>query len=129
MLVSAALCSRLWNSSEGPAMQRLRLLPFHYMLGCVGLLGCQGEPTSYILCAPLPPWAVAVDVRDSVTNALLIGGSSGVVRRADTTDILYPDRLYSSPDSVLVGGYRVGLVEVRVERPGYAAWSMGGVQT
>jgi hypothetical protein len=92
------------------------------------MLGCQSDPT-YVLCAPLPPWAVAVDVRDSVTNAPLIGGSSGSVQLADTTDNLQPDILYPYTDSALVGGYRVGLVVVRVERPGYASWSVAGLRT
>jgi hypothetical protein len=74
------------------------------------MLGCHTDPTD-VVCAPLPPWAVAVDVRDSATNA-------------PCADILYP---YA--DSALVGGYRVGLVVVRVERPGYTNWSVAGVRT
>jgi hypothetical protein len=94
---------------------------------CLAILGCTSDPTG--VCAPLPPWAVAVHVRDSITNAPLIGGSSGSVQLADTTDDLYADSLYPYTDAALVGGYRVGLVVVRVERPGYASWSVAGVRT
>jgi hypothetical protein len=97
-------------------------------MACLIVMGCS-DPAGDVVCAPLPPWAVSVDVRDSVTNAPLIGGSTGSVQLADTTDILYPDILYPYVDSALVGGYREGLVEVRVERPGYASWSVGGVRT
>jgi hypothetical protein len=101
------------------------LLQLSATMACLAIMGCS-DP---VLCAPLPAWAVAVDVRDSISNAPLIGGSSGSVQLADTIDIMYADRLFPSPDSVLVGGYREGIVEVRVERPGYASWSVGGVRT
>jgi hypothetical protein len=39
----------------------------------ISLLGC-GE--DQVVCAPLPPWAVAVEVRDSVTGALLVSGAT-----------------------------------------------------
>jgi hypothetical protein len=108
-----------------------RALLRHVLSGTIvfsAMLGCHSDPTD-VVCAPLPPWAVAVHVRDSITNAPLIGGSSGSVQLADTTDNLYADILYPYTDSALVGGYRVGLVVVRVERPGYTSWSAAGVRT
>ena len=64
-------------------------------------------------CAPLPPWAVAV-------NAL-----NGTLE-----DSLRHDRLvHLSSDSLLVGGSTVGLVEVRVEHPDYQPWVAANVET
>ena len=97
-------------------------------LAALSIMSC-GDSTGQVICAPLPDQAVAVDVRDSVSNASLIGGSSGSVQLADTSDILRPDILYPYTDSALVGGYRVGLVEVQIERPGYVSWSVAGVRT
>jgi hypothetical protein len=94
----------------------------------LAILSCQNDPGD-VVCAPLPPWAVAVDARDSVTNAPLIGGSSGSVQLADTTDVLSATILYPYTDSALVGGYHEGIVEVRVERSGYATWVATGVRT
>ena len=34
-----------------------------------------------------------------------------------------------APDTLLVGGMREGLVEVRVEHAGYLGWTATGVQT
>jgi hypothetical protein len=91
----------------------------------IGLVGCGG---SEIVCAPLPPWAVAVDVRDSVTDAPLVDGARGAVH-LDGHDSLRPQPIYLFPDTVLVGGEAEGIVEVRVERPGYAPWIAAGVRT
>ena len=90
------------------------------------LAGCGTDP---VLCAPLPDEAVAVDVRDSVTNARLLAGARGAVDASTRVDSLRPDRISLFPDSVLVGGTVEGTVEVRVERPGYQAWVASGVQT
>jgi hypothetical protein len=92
----------------------------------VGLVGCG---SSDILCAPLPPWAVAVDVRDSVTGASLIDGARGAVHLEVQIDSLRPEPIYLFPDTVLVGGESEGIVEVRVERAGYAPWIAAGVHT
>lgn len=92
----------------------------------MGLIGCGSED---VLCAPLPPWAVAVDVRDSVTNAPLASGARGAVQLGSRVDSLRPDRIYVSPDTVLVGGEAEGIVEVRVEHAGYTPWLASGVRT
>jgi hypothetical protein len=92
----------------------------------IGLVGCGG---SEIVCAPLPPWAVAVDVRDSVTDAPLVDGARGAVHLDGHIDSLRPQPIYLFPDTVLVGGESEGIVEVRVERPGYAPWIAAGVRT
>ncbi len=92
------------------------------------LVGCSD---SQVICAPLPPWAVAVDVRDSVTDAPLVSEARGAVFLAGALeDSLRADRLlHLSSDTLLVGGMTEGLVEVRVERAGYLAWSATDVQT
>ena len=92
----------------------------------LGLDGCRGGE---ILCAPLPPWAVAVDVRDSVTDAPLVDGARGAVPLDDHIDSLQPQPIYLFPDTVLVGGESEGIVEVHVERAGYAPWIAAGVHT
>ena len=92
------------------------------------LLGCSD---SQVICAPLPPWAVAVDVRDSVTDAPLASEARGAVFLAETLDdSLRPQRLFHlSTDTLLVGGMTEGLVDVRIEHPGYLGWSATDVQT
>lgn len=94
--------------------------------GAVALTGCEA---GQVLCAPLPPWAVAVDVRDSVTNAPLAAGARGAAHLGTAVDSLRPDRIYLFPDTVLLGGQTEGIVEVRVERAGYAPWFQSGVHT
>jgi hypothetical protein len=92
------------------------------------LVGCSD---SQVICAPLPPWAVAVDVRDSVTDALLASQARGAVFLAGALDdSLRPERLlHLSSDTLLVGGITEGLVDVHVEHPGYLGWSATNVQT
>jgi hypothetical protein len=92
------------------------------------LLGC-GE--NQVLCAPLPNWAVAVDVRDSVTDSHLFSEARGAVFLAGVLDdSLRPDLLiHLSSDTLLVGGITEGRVEVRVQRPGYLPWVARDVQT
>jgi hypothetical protein len=92
------------------------------------LVGCSD---SQVICAPLPPWAVAVDVRDSVTDAPLASEARGAVFLAGTVeDSLRPERLlHLSSDTLLVGGLTEGLVEVRIEHTGYRGWSATDVQT
>ena len=92
----------------------------------IGLAGCGDDE---VLCAPLPPWAVAVDVRDSVTDASLVDGARGAVHLDAHIDSLRPQPIYLFPDTVLVGGESEGIVEVRVERAGYAPWIAAGVRT
>ena len=94
--------------------------------GTIGLVGCGDDE---VLCAPLPPWAVAVDVRDSVTDASLVDGARGAVHLDAHIDSLRPQPIYLFPDPVLVGGESEGLVEVRVERAAYAPWIAAGVRT
>lgn len=91
------------------------------------LAGCGSDD---VLCAPLPPWAVAVDVRDSVTDAHLVDGTRGAVHLDAHVDSLRPEPIHLSfPDTVLVGGETEGIVEVRLERAGYAPWIAAGVRT
>lgn len=92
------------------------------------LVGCSD---SQVICAPLPAWAVAVDVRDSVTDASVASQARGAVFLAGTLeDSLRPERLpHLSSDTLLVGGMTEGLVEVRVEHAGYLGWTATGVQT
>ena len=92
----------------------------------MGLPGCGDDQ---VLCAPLPPWAVAVDVRDSVSDASLVNGARGAVQLGLSIDSLRPQTIHVFPDTVLVGGEAEGIVEVRVERDGYAPWVASGVRT
>lgn len=100
-----------------------RAWPLCVPLCLMMLLGCGDD--GQILCAPLPPWAVAVEVRDSVTEAPLISGASGAVFLAGALDdSLRPERLlHLSPDTLLVGGMTEGRVEVRIARAGYLPWA------
>jgi hypothetical protein len=92
------------------------------------LFGCSD---SQVICAPLPPWAVAVDVRDSVTDAPVASEARGAVFLAGALeDSLRHERLlHLSSDTLLVGGMTEGLVDVRIEHPGYLGWLATGVQT
>ena len=94
----------------------------------ITFLGCSDDQ---VLCAPLPSWAVAVDVRDSVTGALLVSGASGAVFLAGVLDdSLRRERLFHlSSDTLLAGGVTEGRVEVRVVHPGYLPWVAADVQT
>ena len=104
--------------------------PFSYVLSgtlaSLAVLSCS-EPD--VNCAPLPPWAVAVDVRDSVSDVDLNEGAAGAVQLGNFTDSLHAEQFYLFPHAVLLGGYQEGIVEVRVERPGYANWVATGVRT
>lgn len=104
--------------------RRTFLLP----VALVPLLAC-GD--SDVLCAPLPNWAVVVDVRDSVTNSPLASAARGAVFLAGVLDdSLRPDLLiHLSSDTLLVGGVTEGSVEVRVQHPGYVPWVARDVQT
>ena len=97
----------------------------------VCLIVLEGCSDDQVICAPLPPWAVAVDVRDSVTGALLVSGASGAVFLGGVlNDSLRRERLFHlSSDTLLVGGVTEGLVEVRVAHPGYLPWVAPDVQT
>jgi hypothetical protein len=92
------------------------------------LVGC-GE--NDVLCAPLANWAVAVDVRDSVTDALVVSEARGAVFLAGVLDdSLRPDLLFHlSPDTLLIGGSAEGRVEARVQHPAYLPWVARDVQT
>jgi hypothetical protein len=73
-------------------------------------------------CGRLGPKAVAVDVREAVTNRSLAAGASGLAQTAIDTYSLSLGRSALFPDSVLVGGLTNGIYEVRVQRPGYQPW-------
>jgi hypothetical protein len=98
------------------------------VLSLTPLLGC-GE--NDVLCAPLPNWAVAVDVRDSVTDSLLVSKAKGAVFLAGVLDdSLRPElRFHLSSDTLLIVGITEGRVEVRVQHPGYVPWVARDVQT
>ena len=81
-----------------------------------------------VLCSPLRPEAVAVDVREAGTNLPLARGTRGAAQIGEQIDSLVLDRISEFPDSVLVGGSSAGVYEVRVEHEGYAPWSQGNVQ-
>jgi hypothetical protein len=97
-------------------------------LWLITLLGCSDDQ---VVCAPLPPWAVAVDVRDSLTDTRLVSGASGAVFLAGVLDDSLRRELlfHLSSDTLLVGGLTEGRVEVRVAHPGYLPWVAPEVQT
>ena len=99
-----------------------------FSLWAAMLFGCTENS---VLCSPLPNWAVAVDVRDSVTDARVVSGALGAVFFAGAlNDSLRPDvLLHLSSDTLLIGGTAEGEVEVRIGRAGYLAWSTSDVQT
>jgi hypothetical protein len=103
-------------------------LALRLSLCLIPVLGC-GE--NDVLCAPLPNWAVAVDVRDSVTDALLVSEAQGAVFIAGSLDdSLRPDFLFHlSSDTLLIGGSAEGRVEVRVQHPDYLPWVANDVPT
>jgi hypothetical protein len=105
-----------------------RGLAVYTPLCLITLLGCSEDQ---VICAPLPPWAVAVDVRDSATGDLLVSGASGAVFLAGVLDdSLRRQRLFHlATDTLLVGGVTEGRVEVRVVHAGYLPWIAEGVQT
>ena len=98
------------------------------LTGLAIVLGCGGAQTG---CPPVLPRAVAVDVRDSVTGASLVTGARGAVFAGGALDdSLRPERLADlAPDSLLVGGWSVGRLQVRVEHVGYQPWLATNVQT
>ena len=82
-----------------------------------------------VLCSPLIPSAVAVVVRDSVTDSLVADSARGAVVAQGRSDSLVRGPVLQFGDSVLVGGTQIGSVTVQVERSGYQPWSRGGVHT
>src|SRR4051812_3520498 len=98
-----------------------RALVFCTPLCLITLVACS---ENQVICPPLPDWAVAVDVRDSVTGALLVSAATGAVFLAGVLDdSLHRERLvHLSSDTLLVGGQTEGRVEVRVAHPGYLPW-------
>ncbi|HEY9014212.1 MAG TPA: hypothetical protein VIM84_04005 [Gemmatimonadales bacterium] len=104
-----------------------RILALMGTLFCLILVAC-GE--DQVLCPPIASQAVAVDVRDSLTDGPVVSAARGAVFLAGILDdSLRRDRVFSLfPDSVLVGGKSEGQVEVRVEHPDYLPWTTS-VQT
>jgi hypothetical protein len=81
-----------------------------------------------VLCSPLRPEAIAVDVREAGTNLALAPGARGAAQIGEQIDSLMLDRISELPDSVLVGGSSQGVYVVRVEHEGYAPWIQDNVQ-
>jgi len=96
------------------------------LVASIALGACDGGD---VLCAPLLPEAVAVDVRDSITNAPLVGTARGAVQAGEILDSLQVGGASMFPGPVLVGGGVDGIVEVRVEQAGYMPWVAAGVRT
>ena len=98
-------------------------------LACVAVVGVSACSDDQVLCAPLFPGAVAVVVRDSVTNALVVDSAKGVVEGLARSDTMFPGPALQFGDSVLIGGSQVGQVNIRVEHPGFQPWLQTGIQT
>jgi hypothetical protein len=73
-------------------------------------------------CGSVGPKALAVDVREAVTNRNLAAGASGTAQTAIDTYGLSLGRSALFPDSVLIGGLTNGIYEVHVQHPGYQPW-------
>jgi hypothetical protein len=97
--------------------------------GLIASLSLEACDSGHVFCAPLFPEAVAVDVRDSITNASLVETARGAVQAGDVIDSMQVGiaPMFSGP--VLVGGGIEGTVEVRVEHAGYSPWVSVDVRT
>ena len=75
-------------------------------LTCVVLTTLLGAACSDddVLCAPLRPEAVAVDVRDAGTGLSVAGQARGAAQVGSRIDSLVLERIAEAPDSVLLGG-------------------------
>ncbi len=82
-----------------------------------------------VFCAPQIPAAVAVVVRDSLTDSLVVDSATGTVIGNGRVDSLMRGPVLQFGDSALIGGTQVGLVVVQVEHPGYQPWVATGVRT
>lgn len=78
-------------------------------------------------CGRNGPPAVAVNVREAGTDRNLAAGAHGAIQAGSRIDSLSPGRSALFPDSVLLGGVRDGIYEVRVEHPGYQPWVQADV--
>jgi len=106
----------------------MRRTSVHLVAGvCAVVLTACAE--DQILCAPVIPAAVAVVVRDSLTNALIADSAGGIVVGAGVAESLVRGPVLQFGDSALVGGSEEGLVFVQVERPGFRPWTATRVQT
>lgn len=96
------------------------------LLAALGTASCASGD---VFCSPQIPAAVAVVVRDSLNDSLVVDSAAGAVIGNGTMDSLVRGPVLQFGDSALIGGTQVGLVVVQVEHPGYQPWVATGVRT
>jgi hypothetical protein len=99
------------------------------LLSCISLAGVSGCVDSQVACSPTIPAAVAVVVRDSVTDSLVVDSAKGIVVGMGIADSLFRGPALQFGDSVLMGGRQVGRVYIQIDRPGFQQWVATRVQT
>jgi hypothetical protein len=74
-------------------------------------------------CSATRPIAIAVSVRDSVSGRAIADSAGGTAR----TDVVV-DTLVRADSLTLLGGERLGVYDVAIQRPGYRSWARLAVQ-
>jgi hypothetical protein len=99
------------------------------LLGGLGASTVGACSLDTVNCSPSIASAVAVVVRDSLTDSLVVDSALGIVIGAAGPDTMFRGPILQFGDSVLVGGTQAGVVSVQVQRPGYQTWLVNGVHT
>lgn len=102
--------------------------PVHLLLpALLAIAACRSDEPTGIVCAPTVGRSLQVAVRDSVTGSAIADGASGVITAPGYRDTL---TLLTPGDSLWLASSRsdAGRFDVRVVRPGYAAWTAHGVE-
>ena len=84
---------------------------------------CSSSTAPKGFCTAPPSIAIEVNVRDSVSGAVLADSAFGTV-----VTPTYQDSLRQINDSLLRGGTQLGTYSVTVHRPSYADWVKSGVR-
>jgi hypothetical protein len=97
------------------------------LAGVLAMAGCGSTPTGTMSCTLEARAGVSVDVRDSISNALVGRGSSVVVREGSAViDSAYNTGVSDGPYPLVYE--RTGTFTVTVTKAGYQPWSKAGVQ-
>lgn len=98
-------------------------------LALAPLLGCHGDRSLGVVCAPTLGEAVVVLLRDAGTGTPLADGARGAVTEGSFVDSLRAMPLEGPPRRTLVGGRdREGTYVVTVDRQGYRPWRADAVR-
>ncbi len=105
---------------------RLDKSPLVLIAGAVTVAACSGGVTDSVCTLEARP-GISVDVRDSITNALVGRGSSVIVREgAAVVDSAYDTGASDGPYALAYE--RPGTYTVSVTKTGYQPWAKTGVQ-